>query len=112
MTVIARPQIDGVSPLVGLDTQGMEEPSVQGQGSIMKTSTSTQAVSHATPLHDRIEFRLLIAVSLLWFLVVAAVSRLLPRKLRPLSSRAARGESLFAEARRTAYTVIPYAFMR
>ena len=78
----------------------------------MKTSTSTQAVSHATPLHDRIEFRLLIAVSLLWFLVVAAVSRLLPRKLRPLSSRAVRGESLFAEARRTAYTVIPYAFMR
>ena len=78
----------------------------------MKTSTSTRAVSHATPLHDRIEFRLLIAVSLLWFLVVAAVSRLLPQSWRPLSSRAAKGESLFAEARRTAYTVIPYAFMR
>lgn len=112
MTVIARTQMTDVARPIGLDTSNMEAPSVQGQRSIMKTSTSTQAVSHATPLHDRIEFRLLIAVSLLWFLVVAAVSRLLPPKLRPLSSRAVRGESLFAEARRTAYTVIPYAFMR
>jgi hypothetical protein len=78
----------------------------------MKSTTSTHVESHATPLHDRIEFRLLIAVSLLWFLVVAAISRLLPRNRRPLSSGAVKGESLFAEARRTAYTVIPYAFMR
>jgi hypothetical protein len=77
----------------------------------MKTVDAHHA-SHATALHDRIEFRLLIAVAMLWFLVVATLSRLLPQSWRPLAGTAARNESLFAEARRTAYTVIPYAFMR
>mgnify|MGYP006271319097 CR=1 FL=1 len=77
----------------------------------MKTGEAHH-VSHATDLHDRMEFRLLIAVAMLWFLVVAALSRLLPRSWRPLTGSAPRHESLFAEARRTAYTVIPYAFMR
>ncbi len=77
----------------------------------MKTGQAHHDV-HATALHDRIEFRILIAVSMMWFLLVAAVSRLLPRSCRPLAGSAPRHESLFAEARRTAYTVIPYAFMR
>jgi hypothetical protein len=77
----------------------------------MKTGQAHHDV-HATALHDRIEFRILIAVSMVWFLLVAAVCRLLPHSYRPLSCGATRRESLFAEARRTAYTVIPYAFMR
>ena len=44
----------------------------------MKTGQAHHDV-HATALHDRIEFRILIAVSMVWFLLVAAVSRLLPR---------------------------------
>lgn len=63
------------------------------------------------PLEDRIEFRLLIGIAVIGILPFAAISRLLPRGRRPMSTPSA-GESLFAEARRTAYTVVPYAFMR
>lgn len=63
------------------------------------------------PLEDRIEFRLLIAMAMVGILPFAVISRLLPRGRRPMSAPAD-GESLYAEARRTAYTVVPYAFMR
>ena len=56
-------------------------------------------------------FRLLIAMSVLCFLVVAMFSRLLPRAWRPLGIGHTK-ESCLQEARRTAHTVIPYAFMR
>ena len=45
------------------------------------------------------------------FFVVAVISRLLPRSWRPLGVGHA-SESCLQEARRTAHTVIPYAFMR
>ena len=60
---------------------------------------------------DANAFRLLIAMSVFCFLIVAVVSRLLPRSLRPLGVGHA-SESCLQEARRTAHTVIPYAFMR
>ena len=60
---------------------------------------------------DANAFRLLIAMSVLCFLVVAVFSRLLPRSWRPLGVGHA-SESCLQEARRTAHTVIPYAFMR
>ena len=60
---------------------------------------------------DANAFRLLIAMSVFCFLIVAMVSRLLPRSLRPLGVGHA-SESCLQEARRTAHTVIPYAFMR
>ena len=60
---------------------------------------------------DANAFRLLIARSVLCFLIVAVFSRLLPRSWRPLGVGHA-SESCLQEARRTAHTVIPYAFMR
>ena len=58
------------------------------------------------------EFRMLLGFALVLFFVVALASRLLPRAWRPLASGSDPGESVFAEAKRTAYTVIPLAFMR
>ena len=60
---------------------------------------------------DAYAVRLLIAMSVLCFFVVAVISRLLPRSWRPLGVGHA-SESCLQEARRTAHTVIPYAFMR
>ena len=60
---------------------------------------------------DASAFRLLIAMSVLCFLIVAVFSRLLPRAWRPLGIGHTK-ESCLQEARRTAHTVIPYAFMR
>ncbi len=56
-------------------------------------------------------FRILIAMSVFCFFIVALFSRLLPRSWRPLQVGHA-NESCLQEARRTAHTVIPYAFMR
>ena len=58
------------------------------------------------------EFRLLIAVAVAWFFVIVVVSRLLPRNWRPFASSSGQRESWYGEAKRMAYTVIPYAFMR
>ena len=60
------------------------------------------------------EFRRLVGLAFAFFLVIAAFSRLLPRAWRPFASSSAlqKGESVWAEARRAAYTVIPFAFMR
>ena len=55
-------------------------------------------------------FRLLIAMSVLCFLIVAVFSRLLPRSWRPLGVGHT-SESCLQEARRTAHTVITFAFM-
>ena len=56
-------------------------------------------------------FRILIAMSVFCFFVVAILSRVLPKSWRPLGVGHA-NESCLQEARRTAHTVIPYAFMR
>lgn len=61
---------------------------------------------------ETFEFRLLLGFALVLFFLVAVLSRLLPRAWRPLAAGSDPGESVFAEAKRTAYTVIPLAFMR
>ena len=58
------------------------------------------------------EFRVLLAFALVLFFCISALSRVLPRAWRPLASKQGPAESVFEEAKRTAYTVIPYAFMR
>lgn len=54
------------------------------------------------------EFRLLIALVFVWFFVAAALRRLLPGGTAIGGKR----ESCFEQAKRSAYSVIPYAFMR
>lgn len=61
---------------------------------------------------ETLEFRLLLGFALVLFFVVAVFSRFLPHTWRPLAAGSDPGESVFAEAKRTAYTVIPLAFMR
>ncbi len=60
---------------------------------------------------ERRQYRFLFALCLLLFLFIAAVSRLLPRSWRPLSSSAAGRESIIAEARRTTHAILPFAFI-
>ena len=57
------------------------------------------------------EFRLLIAVTTIWLLPIAAISRLLPRAWRPLASCSDKNGSIYAEARHAAGRVIPCVFM-
>lgn len=64
---------------------------------------------------ERTEFWLYFAVLYPVCLVLAAVGRLLPRRLRPFdtSSFEDRGRrlSIFSEARAAAHTVLPFVFM-
>jgi hypothetical protein len=57
------------------------------------------------------EFRLLIALVFVWFFIAAAVRRLLPGKAS-VATVGGKRESCFEQAKRSAYSVIPYAFMR
>ncbi len=57
------------------------------------------------------EFRLLIAVTTLSLLPIAAFSRLLPRAWRPLASCSQQHEGIYAEARHAAGRVVPCVFM-
>ena len=45
------------------------------------------------------------------FLCISAISRVLPRSIRPFASVANRGESIWQEARWAVHTVMGYAFM-
>lgn len=58
------------------------------------------------------EFKYLLCVTFVLCLGVSAVRRLLPRFLRPREAFPHPGESVWAEARRTANTIVPFAFMR
>jgi hypothetical protein len=69
--------------------------------------------SFAEPVHhDRKAFQRLFRVAFVVFLLIAAVSRLLPRAWRPFASSAEGRESAVAEARRAANTVVPFMFIR
>jgi hypothetical protein len=79
---------------------------------MMKTAIPQDANTDLARLEAR-EFRRLVGLTFIFFFVIAAFSRLLPRPWRPFASASAnRSESIYAEARRAAYTVIPFAFMR
>jgi len=76
-------------------------------------------VSAASPASARLrarraeerEFRLLYAVSFVFFLVVVAAVRLLPRPWRPRLVGSGADRSIIAEAKAAASIAIPYAFM-
>jgi hypothetical protein len=57
------------------------------------------------------QFRRIFQVSVVVFLAVGAVARLLPRNLRPWRSERAARSSLLAEARAAANRFVPFAFM-
>ncbi len=69
----------------------------------------SKTLAHAsTPTR---EARFLFVVSFTIFLVIAAVTRLLPRNRRPWPFGPGTDRSLFKEARAIANTVIPFAYM-
>ena len=57
---------------------------------------------------DSLQFKLLLAIAFLWFFTAAIAQRLLGLS----NQRGSQTESCFASARRSAYSVVPYAFMR
>ncbi len=57
---------------------------------------------------ETLQFKLLLSIAFVWFFAAAIAQRLLG-----LANRSsAKTESCFASARRSAYSVVPYAFMR
>jgi hypothetical protein len=77
---------------------------------VMKTNR-TQGLSPAAARKETLEFRLLIAFTMLLFLPIAAASRLLPRAWRPLAAFSDESEGIYVEARRAAAIVVPCVFM-
>lgn len=61
-------------------------------------------------LVDRREYQALMALSVMCFLIVSVLTRVLPRALRPLATGTGAPESCLTEARRAANAVVPYAF--
>ncbi|TVQ34592.1 MAG: hypothetical protein EA356_10005 [Geminicoccaceae bacterium] len=58
------------------------------------------------------DFRLILVVAYVYFLLIACVARLLPRSWRPSLPSTGRRGSVFAEAKALAGTFVPFAFMR
>ncbi|MDY8108481.1 hypothetical protein U0C82_04850 [Fulvimarina sp. 2208YS6-2-32] len=61
---------------------------------------------------ERREYRLTYALSFPLFFAVALMSRFLPASMRPLPFERGRFFAVMADARQTAHSVLPYAFMR
>ena len=70
---------------------------------MMDRSDQKQRRTHVT---ETVQFRLLLGVAFFWFFSYAVLCRL------TLRSPGAAGESCFQAAKRSAYSVVPYAFMR
>ena len=66
---------------------------------------------HGAVRRETLEFKLLLAFTLLVFLPIAAASRVLPRSWRPLAAFSDESEGVYMEARRAAGVVIPCVFM-
>ena len=59
----------------------------------------------------KLEFSLLMWVTFAVFLVAIALTRLMPRALRPRVGGHDEGKSIFAAAKHATYNSIPFAFM-
>ena len=59
----------------------------------------------------KFEFSLLMWVTFAVFLVAIALTRLIPRPMRPRVGGHDEGKSIFAAARHATYNSIPFAFM-
>ncbi len=75
----------------------------------MVRASSTDRPCSAHNRQESIEYRSLMVLAFLLFLAIATVSRLVPKEWRPLAT--GQSESIIAEAKRTAHTVVPFAFM-
>ena len=65
---------------------------------------------HAAPgPMEKLQFRGLVSIVFLWFFAAAVIGRITPSGCE---STTGKRESCFQEAKRSAYSVIPYAFMR
>ena len=60
---------------------------------------------------SRLEFRLIYAVAFAYFLAIAFAVRCLPRSWRPILPGFKVSGSIFSEARQTAGSLVPFAFM-
>ncbi len=71
-------------------------------------SHSTGQKVHQQTLGEQLQFRLLLLLAFCWFFVGAVLCRL---TFQPVA-HASPNESCFQAAKKAAYGVIPYAFMR
>jgi len=74
-------------------------------------TTRNRALAPGVLPRETWEFRLLLAITMLVFVPIAAGSRLLPRSWRPLAAFSDESEGVYAEARHAAGIVVPYVFM-
>ncbi|MEY2909791.1 MAG: hypothetical protein RLZZ602_2314 [Pseudomonadota bacterium] len=71
-------------------------------------SVTTDHKNTVQPLTERLQFRFVFAITFLWFFICAVGCRL---TLQPLANSLP-GETCFQSAKRSAYSLVPYAFMR
>lgn len=76
----------------------------------MMNSGHSSVASDQVRRTDRRDYRWLHMLAVACFFLVSVATRVLPPGLRPFARPGARRESCFAEARRMADAVIPYAF--
>ena len=75
------------------------------------TQRRDRGMVHAAARRETWEFRLLLAITMVMFLPIAAASRLLPRSWRPLAAFSDESEGCYVEAHRAASIVVPCVFM-
>ncbi|MEM0954435.1 MAG: hypothetical protein AAGI24_09870 [Pseudomonadota bacterium] len=73
-------------------------------------TTKVQETHHAAR-RASCEYKMIFLLTMLLFLPIAALSRLLPRAWRPLAGFSDAKEGIYCEARRAADIVIPCVFM-
>ncbi len=61
---------------------------------------------------DEREFQIFFALSMPFFLMMAAVSRVLPARWRLIERASGSKRSIFGDARAAAFQTIPFVFMR
>jgi hypothetical protein len=70
------------------------------------SEANSKHLSHHPSPWELMQFKLLLSVVFSWFLLSAVIGRLSSQRGEQLS------ESCWQQAKRSAYSVIPYAFMR
>ena len=78
----------------------------------MKSITTTYASCERDSLPESHQYRRIFCLFFVMFLWVAALSRLLPRSLRPLAAITSCRGSIWQEASCAAHTVVGFAFMK
>ncbi|MGD2007056.1 MAG: hypothetical protein PVJ95_02200 [Cellvibrionales bacterium] len=69
---------------------------------------SSGVKGHQQTLGEQLQFRLLLSLAFCWFFIGAVLCRLTFQSV----AHATPGESCFQAAKKAAYGVVPYAFMR